>query len=174
MFLRLSMCRFVYFMLTRERLTKHRTIKCYLTMYWHELGKATLLADSSCCKLLSLLKNRLSWERQACSMQGKSKLHDKHSSHRSTHLAAVNDLTIALIGQEHTCKEVVIPGKYHPRKTNLKSIHKKNLYMSLTLSSFQVQEPSPPWQAMKSSRFVPRQGAAAKPPPLGARNVPLL
>lgn len=176
-FLRLSMCRFVCFMLTGERLTKYRTVKCCLIMYWHELGEATLLTDSGCWKLLSLLESRLSQERRACGTQRKTKLHGKHSSRKSIHLTAVNDLTIGLTGQEHTCKEVkeaVILEKYRPRKTNLKSVHKKYFYLSLTLSSFWVQEPSPPWQAMKSTCFVPRQGAPAKPPPLGARNAPLL
>ena len=58
-------------------------------------------------------------------MQRKSKLHDKHSNHIFIQITAVDDLKIALIGQEHTCKEIVIPEKYHPRKTNLRGIDKK-------------------------------------------------
>jgi len=66
-------------------------------------------------------------------MQRKSKLHDKRSNHIFMHITAVDDLNMALVGQEHTCKEIVIPEKCYPRKTNLKNVHKKYPYPSLTL-----------------------------------------
>lgn len=34
-------------------------------------------------------------------------------------ITAADDLNVALIGQEATCKEIVIPEKYSPIKTNL-------------------------------------------------------
>lgn len=51
-----SIYRFVYFMLTRERLAKYGTDKSCLKMWQHELGMATVLTKSGCRKLLDPLK----------------------------------------------------------------------------------------------------------------------
>lgn len=120
------------------------------------------------CSTLWNVKSRLNRERQACSMQRKSKLHDKHSDHVFIQITAVDDLNIVLIGQEptYTCKEIVIPEKYPPRKTSLKSIHKKYPYLSLTLS-FPLSScrshalPGRPWRALA---LCPEHGAPAEPP----------
>lgn len=84
-------------------------------------------------------------------------LHDKHSNPILMEITAADDLNVALIGQEVTCKEIVIPEKYYPIKTNLKVSCKKYSYLSLTLSfPLPNSEPSPSSEVMKNTCFVPR------------------
>lgn len=61
-------------------------------------------------------------------------MHDKHSNPIFMQITAADDLNVALTGQEITCKEIVIPEKYYPIKTNLKVSSKKYSYLSLTVS----------------------------------------
>lgn len=96
-------------------------------------------------------------------------LHDKHSNPILMEITAADDLNVALIGQEVTCKEIVIPEKYYPIKTNLKVSYKKYSYLSLTLSfPLPNLEPSPSSEVMKNTCFVPRARGFCQAPSFGS------
>lgn len=55
-------------------------------------------------------------------MQRESKLHDKHSNPIFMEITGADDLNVALMRQEVTCREIVIPEKYYPIKTKFISL----------------------------------------------------
>lgn len=100
-------------------------------------------------------------------MQRKSELHDKHSNHIFIQITAVDDLNIAPIGQEHTCKEIVIPENSTLERPTSEESTKYALDAIAFFSFFQLQEQSlgRPQRALALcwSKRLP-----AKPPLLGA------